>query len=64
MPLHEDALWNTGILNSWFNNVDSVILEVIEDNAMSDSVIFVWVFNDWFLEVSLEFKYLFWLIKK
>ena len=41
MPLHEDALWDTGILNSWFNNMNGIILKVVEDGAVSDSVIFV-----------------------
>jgi|TARA_B110000977_G_C10811633_1_gene390499 hypothetical protein len=59
MPLHEDALWNSGVLNSWLNNVNGIILEIIEDGAVSDSVIFVRVLNDWFLEVSAEFEYLY-----
>jgi len=58
MPLHEDALWDSGVLNSWLNNVNGIILEIIEDGAVSDSIIFVRVLNDWFLEVSAEFEYL------
>jgi hypothetical protein len=58
MSLQKDSLWNSGVLNSWLNNMDCVIVEVVVDDALSNSVVFVWIFDDWFLEVSFKAKYL------
>jgi hypothetical protein len=52
VSFHEDALRDTGILDSWLDDVDGVVIEVVVDNTLSQSVVFVSVFNDWFLEVS------------
>jgi hypothetical protein len=41
MSLHEDTLWDTRILNSWLNNVNGVIFKIVENGALSDSVIFI-----------------------
>jgi len=54
VSLHEDALGNSGVLNSWLNDVDGVVIEVIVDDALSKSVVLVGVFNYWLLEVSFE----------
>jgi len=35
MPLQEDALWNTSVLDPWFNNMDGIIIKIIVDNALS-----------------------------
>lgn len=58
VSLQKDSLWNSGVLNSWLNNMDCVIVEVVVDDALSNSVVFVWIFDDWFLEVSFKAKYL------
>ena len=54
MSLEEDSLWNTGVLNSVFDDVDSVVIEVVEDDALSDSEVLVGILNNWFLEVGVE----------
>jgi len=54
VSLHEDSLWNSGVLNSWLDNVDGVVIEVIEDGALSKSVVLIGVFNNWLLEISGE----------
>lgn len=36
--------------------MNSVIIEIIEDNALSYSKILIGVFNYWFLEVTKEFQ--------
>ena len=54
MSLQKDSLWHSRVLNSWLDDVDGVIVKVVVDDAFSDSVVFVWVFNNWFLEVSVE----------
>lgn len=38
------------------NDVDCIIIKVIEDDALSDSEVFVGIFNYWLLEVCVEFK--------
>jgi hypothetical protein len=47
-------LWDSGVLNSWLDDVDGVIVKVVVDGALSDSVVLVGVFHNWFLEVSTE----------
>ena len=59
MSFHEDTLRDTRVLDSWFDDVNGVIVEIIVNNAFSDSEIFVSILNDWFLEVSVEFEYLY-----
>ena len=54
MSLEEDTLWDSGVFNSVLNDMDGVIIKVIVDNALSDSEVLIWVFNDWFLEESVE----------
>jgi hypothetical protein len=58
VSLQKDSLWNSRVLNSWLNNMDGVIIEVVVDNALSNSVVFVWIFDDRFLEVTFKAKYL------
>jgi len=54
VSFHEDTLWDTGVLNSWLDDVDGVVIKVVVDNTLSQSVVLIGVFNDWFLEVSRE----------
>jgi hypothetical protein len=56
VSLHEDSLGNSGVLNSWLENVDGVVIEVVENGALSKSVVLICVFNYWFLEISGEFQ--------
>jgi hypothetical protein len=56
MTFQKDTLWYSSILNSWFNNVNGIVIQVVENNAFTNSEIFIWVFDNWFLEVSVEFK--------
>ena len=58
VSLEEDSLWNSWVLYSALNDVDSVIIKVIVKNAFADSVVLIRVFNNWFLEVDFEIKYL------
>jgi hypothetical protein len=58
MTLKEDALGDTGVNNTWLNNVEGIVFEIVEDDTLADSVVLVGVFNDWFLEVTFEFEYL------
>ena len=56
MPFEENSLRNTTIFNSVLKNMNGVIVEIIEDNAFSYSEILVLVFDNWFLEVTIEFE--------
>lgn len=56
VSLQEDALGDARVLNLRFNDVDCVIIQVVVDNAFADSEVFIWVFNNWFLEVGIEFE--------
>jgi hypothetical protein len=54
VPLQEDSLWDTRVLNSWLDDMDGVVIKIVKENALSNSVVFVGVLNNWFLEITLE----------
>ena len=56
MSLQEDSLWNSRVFDPVFNDVDGVIIEIVEDNALSNSEVLSWIFNYWLLEETVEFK--------
>ena len=56
MSLEENSLWNSRVLNSVLNDVDGVVIEVVEDDALSDSEVLVGILNNWLLEIGEEFK--------
>ena len=58
MSLEENSLWNSCVLYSALDDVDGVVIKVIVKNALADSVVLIRVFNNWFLEVDFEIKYL------
>ena len=58
VALQEDALRDTGVLNTWLNDVESVVFEVVENNAIADAEVFIRILNNRLLEVCLELKYL------
>jgi len=55
VPLQKDSLWNTSIFHSRLNDVDCIIVQVVINNAFSDSEILIRILNDWLLEVGVEF---------
>ena len=56
MSLEEDALRDARVLYARLNDVDGVIVEVVEDGALPDSVVLSCVFDNWLLEISFEVK--------
>ena len=58
MSLEEYSLWDSRVLYSALDDVDGVIIKVVVKNALADSVVLIRVFNNWFLEVDFEIKYL------
>ena len=59
MSFEEDSLRDAGVLNSGFNDVQSVVFQIVVDNALADSEVFVFVFNNSLLEVGIELQDLF-----
>ena len=58
VSLKEDSLRNSRVLNTTFNDVDCVIIEIVVDNAFADSIVLSWILNNWLLEVGFEVKHL------
>jgi len=56
VSLEENSLWDSGVLNSVLNDVDGVIVEIVEDDALSNSEVLVGILNNWLLEIGEEFK--------
>lgn len=54
VSFQEDTLWNATVFNSRLANVHWVIFQMIINDTLSNSVVFVLVFNYWFLEISEE----------
>jgi len=32
------------------------VFKIVEDGALADPIVLVWIFNDWFLEIGAEVK--------
>lgn len=59
MAFQKYTLWNSTIFNLVFNDVYGIIFKVVVYYTLSDSVVFIWVFNDWLLEIGVELEDLF-----
>ena len=53
------SLRNATVFNSALNDVNCVVVEVVVNDALSDSVVLVGVLNNWLLEVTIELEDLF-----
>jgi len=58
VSLQEDSLRNSGVFNSWLDNVDGIIIKIVVNGAFSESVVLISIFNNWLLEITSEAKYL------
>ena len=56
MSFQKDALGNASVFDSGLDDVDCVIIEVVKDDALTNSEILIRVLNDWLLEVCVEAK--------
>ena len=63
VTFQKDALGNAGVLDTWFNDVQSWVFQVVVDGAFTNTIVLVGVFNDGLLEVGAEVKYL-WKFRK
>jgi hypothetical protein len=53
------SLRDATIFHSALNDVDCIVIEVVVDDALSDSVVFIRILNYWLLEVAIELEDLF-----
>jgi len=58
VALKENTLRDTRVFDAGLNNVHGVVLKVIEDNALAETIVLVGVFDNRLLEVSVELEYL------
>lgn len=56
VAFQEYALWDTTVLNATLKDMNRVVFEVKENVALSDAEIFIWVFDNWLLEVTGEIE--------
>jgi hypothetical protein len=54
VSFQEDTLRDTTVLNSVFQNVEGVIIEIIVNSAFTDAIVFIGILNDGLLEIGLE----------
>jgi len=54
VSLQEDSLRDSRVLDSWLDDVDGVIVQIVVNDTFSNSEILVGVFDNWFLEVAME----------
>lgn len=58
MALEEDTLGNTRVLNTVLNDVEGIVIEVVVDDAATNTVVLVRVLNNGLLEIGFEVKHL------
>ena len=51
-------MWDSCVFNFGLDDVHCVIIKVIVENAFTESVVLIWVLNNWFLEIDFEVKHL------
>ncbi len=54
MAFKEDSLRNTRVFNSGFDNMKSVIVEVVVDDAFPNSIVLVGILHDWLFEICIK----------
>jgi hypothetical protein len=58
MPFKENTLRDTSILDTWLNDVEGIILQIVVKDAFSNSEVFIWILNNRLLKVYIELEYL------
>jgi hypothetical protein len=56
VALKENTLRDTRVFDAGLNNVHGVILKVVENNALAETIVFVRVFDNGLLEVGVELE--------
>lgn len=58
VSFEESALRDSGVLDFWFVDMASVVVEEVVDLTLAGSEVLVWILNDWFNEESVEYELL------
>lgn len=53
VSLKEDTLRNTRILNSGLDDVNGIVIKVVVDDALPDSIVLIWVLDNRLLEIAM-----------
>lgn len=56
MTLKENTLGDARVLDAGLEDVNSVVLKVVVDGALAETVVLGGALNDWLLEVGSEVK--------
>ena len=56
MAFQKYTLWNSRVWNSGLQDMNSIIFKIKVDSALAETVVFIWIFNNWFLEEGTEIK--------
>lgn len=59
MSLEEDSLRDTTVFNSVLKDMESIVIEIIINSALADTVVFCGVLNNGLLEIGLKMEHLF-----
>ena len=58
MSLEEDSLRDTTVFNSVLKDMESIVVKIIINSALADTVVFGGVLNYGLLEIRLEMEHL------
>ena len=58
MSLKEDSLRDTTVFNSVLKDMESIVVKIIINSALADTVVFCGVLNYGLLEIRLEMEHL------
>jgi len=59
VSLEEDSLRDTTVFNSVLKDMESIVVKIIINSALADTVVFCGVLNNGLLEIGLEMEHLF-----
>jgi hypothetical protein len=58
VSLEEDSLRDTTVFNSVLKDMESIVIEIIINSALADTVVFCGVLNNGLLEIGLKMEHL------
>ena len=58
MSLEEDSLRDTTVFNSVLKDMKSIVVKIIINSALADTVVFCGVLNNGLLEIGLKMEHL------
>lgn len=58
VSLQEHSLRNATVFYLGLKHVQSIVIEIVVNNALAYAIVFIGVFNDWLLEICIEVQHL------